>query len=603
MGEDNNMMRSCLSSFAGLFALVVPVLLSVSITAAQEDTTGEPGIIVVTSEPFEMTFGSGPFDLLSPTIGLSDLSSYRATLTVSFAGAEMGQRLEWTRAYTLLVSQDPPAHQLTIDASDDPDGQVTRAAVNRTLYEWREDGSCIAAIEAGEVPAELSEPASFLDSVIGAQEAASESVNDIPSDYYTFDESTLGASGIAESIGELWVASDGGYLVRYTLETTGGADYFGEDIEGTLTWDYQLDSIGVPLVIELPDNCPPGLLNLPMLPDAADVLEFPGMTSYTTTANLEDTLTFYQERVSELGGQAANPPLVMESSALFGFTLDDQPILLVAASDLAGIIIELYQVSDPDQLGLTAAVPNEGGAQPEPTEAASTMAACEPGTSSVPVTLDATSMQDMGMALSYMTKMSLTDVAAFYEEQLAALGAQVSSPVPASDFMAMLNVTQNNQSYAIMISPMGTTTNVTISSLTGQMTSFTPCTAGAAPSTATVVSPDTAPTESASDNCPRGVLPLLPDAANIQEIPALGAVSYTTSTSVLETVAFYEEQFAALGAQAVPQMPATEAMASPMFMLSDLPIVLTITAQGDGSTSVSITIMGSNPFRGAAPCG
>ena len=91
------------------------------------------------------------------------------------------------------------------------------------------------------------------------------------------------------------------------------------------------------------------------------------------------------------------------------------------------------------------------------------------------------------------------------------------------------------------------------------------------------------------------------DAANIQEFSAMGTVSYTTSTSVPETATFYEEQFAALGAQVVPQMPTTDSMASPMFLLDDLPIVLTITAQGDGSTSVSITIMGNNPFRGAAP--
>lgn len=344
----------------------------------------------------------------------------------------------------------------------------------------------------------------------------------------------------------------------------------------------------------------PGLIDIPMLPDAADMLQVPGMTSYTTMSSLEDTLAFYQEQVTTLGGQA-DPPLLFEpSGALFGFTLNGQPHLLVLTFDMAGTIVDLYQLSDAEVLGVMSEVPDERGALSEPTEAASSAStACEPGTSSVPITPDATSVQDMGgVTLSYMTSMSPADVTTFYEEQLPALGGQVSSPMPATDFMAMLNVEQNNLSYSIMIAPVGTTTNVTISSLTMQAT-ITACTTEAPAAAMTEVPSDTESTS--SGGCPRGVLPLLPDATDIQELPSMGAITYTTAATVAETVAFYEEQFGALGAMSVPQMPATDLMASPMFMLENQPIVLAITAT-DGSTSVSISIMGSNPFRGSAPC-
>ena len=592
--------------FATLFILALLLLLSAYIAAAQEDATEEPdSIIVVTSEPFEVTFGPGPFNLLSPTGGLFDLTSYRATLIVSFEGTSGGQAEQWSRTYTMIVTQDPPARQLTIDSSDQPDGQTIQAEVNGTFYEWQEGGTCVAsAIEAGPSLAEDWEPAGFLDSVIGAEEAGAETANGISSEHYTFDESAFGASGIADALGELWVASEGGYLVRYTLTITAGADYFGEGLEGTLTWDYQLDGVGLPHVIELPEACPPGLLNVPLLPNAADVLQLPGVTSYTTTSTLEDALAFYQEQV---GGQAANPPLRMEDSALFGFTFNDQPLLLVASSDLAGTIIELHQMDDPSQLAITAEVPDTRGVQPEATTPSNTTVSgdtttvCEPGTSGVPITSDASSMQDMSGALSYMTQMSLTETAAFYEEQLAALGAQVSAPMPANDMMAMFDVRQNDQSYSIILGPVGEMTSVTITSLTGQLSpALTVCTAGSPAATATVVADGAEPTP--SGGCPRGVLPLLPDATNIQDIAAMGAISYTTSVTVPEAAAFYEEQFAALGAQVFTQVPATESMASPMFMIDNQPIVLAITSNGDGSTSVSITIMGNNPFRGAAPC-
>lgn len=591
------MMRLLLNRQGTSLLTLALMLFTVGVAPAQDTPTGEPGITSVPiTEPFEVTFGSGAFDLLSPMTGLSDLSSYRATLTVSFDGTIGEQPADWTRTYTLLTSQDTPARQLTIDASD---GRLMRAEIDGVFYEWQEGGLCVASVpDLSTSPSKVLEPAGFLNSVIGAEEADSETVNGIASTRYTFDESAQAASGIAESIGELWIASDGGYLVRYMLETTGTPTYFGEGIEGTLTWDYQLEDVGSPLVIELPSDCPPPLLDLPMLPDAANVLQFPGSTSYTTTAGLEETLAFYEEQISALGGQVVNALVSTESTALLGFTLGDQSILLVANADLAGTIIDLYPMNDATQLGILAEVPDERGVVAEPTQPSIATAGCEPGTDSVPITADASSIQDMGMALSYMTAMSMAEVTAFYEEQLAALGAQVSSPMPATDFMAMLNVQQNALSYAITLAPMGNTTSVTISAMTMQ-TTFTACTPASSSLPAADVSPTPQPAE--INGCPRGVLPLLPDAANIQDI--MGTTSYTTATSVPETVTFYEEQFTALGAQVFTQVPATASMASPMFMLENQPIVITILAESDGSTTVTISIMGNNPFRGAAPCG
>lgn len=315
------MIRSFLKpQIAALFVLVLLLLLSASVAAAQDTTTEEPDVIAeATSEPFEMTFGSGSFNLLSPTVGLSDLSSYRATLTVSFEGTNAGQTEQWMRTYTLLVTQTPLARQLTIENPEDAAAQVYMAEVNNISYQRRDGSACAAnAVEAEGAFAEQWELAGFLDSVIGADETGAETVNDVASDHYTFDESAQGMSGIAESTGELWVASDDGYLVRYTLTTTGSADYFGEGIEGTLTWDYELTDVNQPLVIEIPADCPPGLLDVPVMPAAADVLQMPGFTSYTTSSSLEDVIAFHEEQISVLGGLPANPPLITETTALFG---------------------------------------------------------------------------------------------------------------------------------------------------------------------------------------------------------------------------------------------------------------------------------------------
>ena len=103
------------------------------------------GLPLAAQDSTEATFGPGTFNLLTPTAGLSDLSSYRATLTVSFDGTNGGQPQQWSRSYTLLVTQTPAARQLTIDASEGSAAQVYRAEVNNTHYERHGGDACVAS--------------------------------------------------------------------------------------------------------------------------------------------------------------------------------------------------------------------------------------------------------------------------------------------------------------------------------------------------------------------------------------------------------------------------------------------------------------------------
>src|SRR5215813_8449344 len=86
-----------------LMMLFAFTMLSGYPAAAQESATPE------SSAPAQMMFGPGSFNLLMPTAGLSDLASYRATLTLSFDGTKAGQPQQWSHTYTMLVTQSPAA--------------------------------------------------------------------------------------------------------------------------------------------------------------------------------------------------------------------------------------------------------------------------------------------------------------------------------------------------------------------------------------------------------------------------------------------------------------------------------------------------------------
>jgi hypothetical protein len=149
---------------------------------------------------------------------------------------------------------------------------------------------------------------------------------------------------------------------------------------------------------------------------------------------------------------------------LFGFTLDNQPLLLVTSIDSGNTRVDIYRMDDPAELAISAEVPGAGAAD---TGTDMTSGDCPEGADPIPVLPDATGVQMMPGLYAYMTPTSVADAVAFYEEQVAALGGQVSFPMPASEFMAMLDVRQGNQVFSIIILSEGGITSVTITSASG----------------------------------------------------------------------------------------------------------------------------------------
>lgn len=317
---------------------ILPLILSILLIsmACLTLTNGTPAGTQAPEEveavEVDVDFGPGSFNFPDTKAGLADLSSYKATLTLSFDGTRDGQAQKWSKNYVMLSSKEPANLQLTIEKTGDLTDlePVFMAEANGADYARRGENACTAnAIEEGNSLRDRLELAGFLTFVIGAEEAGSETVNEVASDNYTFDEHASGQSGIAKSTGEMWVASNGGYIVKYLLTTEGNADYFGEGIEGTLSLDYELTDINQPLTIELPADCPAGMLDVPLLPDAADVVNMPGLLTYTTITSMADAAAFYQEQIPGLGWIGQGEPTITETMAYLSFTQGNQEISVI----------------------------------------------------------------------------------------------------------------------------------------------------------------------------------------------------------------------------------------------------------------------------------
>lgn len=300
--------------------------------------------------PVDIVFGPGSFRLIDPAVGLTNLSSYKATLTISFSGTQAGQPSLWSHTYVMLASQDNTAHQITVESAGVSTPPYFKAEMNGVSYELDGEKSCTGSTTGvgNSLLAEW-EPAGFLSGLIGGEAAGSETVNGMASDKYTFDERALGETGFSQSTGQVWVASEKGFVVRYLLTTTAGADYFGQGIEGAQTWEYDLTDVNQPVTIDLPAGCPGGLVDAPLMPSPQNVRPLPGVTIYTTAGSIQDVFAFYQTQLPSLGWGSMGDPVADEAMGTAVFEKGDQQLVVIVTPAENGVEVRLLIGPAPSQ--------------------------------------------------------------------------------------------------------------------------------------------------------------------------------------------------------------------------------------------------------------
>ncbi len=331
--------------------LVLAILASGQGAAPSAATQATAAATGQAATPAAVTFGPGTFNL-QPSTGLTDLSGYQAALQVDFKGNEGGKPNPWTETLTLLVQGKPSARALT--ATFKGNAPVAAfippwsAVMNGMFYLRADDGACIgSALPAQADPNSgppVWEPADLLPAVIGAEEAGAKTVNGIAAKGYKFDERALGATGRAKATGQLWVATAGGYVLKYDLSVQGGADYFGQGSDGTLTWAYSVTKPGQPAAIALPKDCPLGLVDAPLMDDAQNIQRLPGATLFITHSSIAQVSDFYQKQLPSAGWKLQGKPGLGDKGGLLNFKQGKSQLSVVITLGDAGTTVRLLLV-------------------------------------------------------------------------------------------------------------------------------------------------------------------------------------------------------------------------------------------------------------------
>lgn len=139
----------------------------------------------------------------------------------------------------------------------------------------------------------------------------------------------------------MWVASAGGYVLRYNSTSEGDSTFFGPGLAGTISVTYELTEVNGPVVVDLPRDCPEGLVAAPMLPDASNVVNEPGLLGYDTASSVTDVVAFYQGRSADLGWTSIGKPTVADSGATMDYTKGDDSVTIMIATGVGGTTVHI----------------------------------------------------------------------------------------------------------------------------------------------------------------------------------------------------------------------------------------------------------------------
>ncbi len=294
---------------------------------AGAEATSVTSADVVATEPSE-----ADLSLDSISGKLTGLKSYKTKLDMRFSGKDaqgLAVNNSWIMEEAFIV--DPAAQHVkwtSSEATGDQTPTVTgyeMITIGQTTYSITQDASgtstCMAISSADATPPTSSLSADMWGSVSDARYVGTDTVNGVRTKHYVWKEGSLTAFGFGSGKGETWVAIDGGYVVKQTVEATGkGLWLAAADQEGTTTWAYDVTDANGSFTIDPPVGCESAAGDIPVMANATDRATIGDMITYSSPSAMADVVSFYRDEMPKAGWQPSGTPTEMEGYAMFEFT-------------------------------------------------------------------------------------------------------------------------------------------------------------------------------------------------------------------------------------------------------------------------------------------
>lgn len=286
-----------------------------------------------------------PLEVSDRTAGLDQLSSYRLAWSATWEGEEDGETREFNWEWTQEVTTAPPAQHLAFSGSgtgETGSGTFETYRIGDTQYivSVNADGerNCMSMTSDDTDERTDAFNPSVLGSLNDARFTGTETVNGIAARRYTYDEKSMNLFGSGKVTGQVWVAVEGGFVVKETVQWEGGAAGFmglsGGTGKGQWTWEVR--DANAPFTIEPPAGCESAGGDLPIMADATEKTTMGGMLMYKTAAAPAEVAEFYQAEMKAAGWTLDGEPSSIEGLIQLSFKKDGSTAQLMITSDDEG---------------------------------------------------------------------------------------------------------------------------------------------------------------------------------------------------------------------------------------------------------------------------
>lgn len=278
--------------------------------------------------------------LESRDTSLDKLQSYRMRWEAQWTSTEGDKTTEGTWHWTEEYSSNPPAlhwNWTFTDLNTNEQNTMEAWQVGDTMYFILGEGQgCMSySREEGESLTKGLFSPNSLGSLSEAKYVGMDTVNGIKAKHYTYDEKATGLAGFSKVAGEIWVAVDGGYVVKDIVRWEGGAGLFGASTtaQGKGQWAWELSDVNQPIKIQPPENCGGAAGELPIMPDATQKSTFGDMVTYQSASKLDDVVNFYKKEMVAAGWKMEGEPTSMAQMTMLTFVKGTQKAQVTITSD------------------------------------------------------------------------------------------------------------------------------------------------------------------------------------------------------------------------------------------------------------------------------
>jgi hypothetical protein len=254
-------------------------------------------------------------------LDLAALEAYAATFEAGFTAGD-DPAVGWSYTVDTLAAGSPPARRRAlriegVSPEQDP-GDVTLTQVGDTQYmtgEGTGEAGCLIFPASYDLEASFLTPDDFLAPAaladVPLDPAGPETVAGEPGTRYTFQAESLG--DFTDASGELVLADEGGYVLRYDFTSSTIDSHFMPGQAGQLSWHFAITNTSPGETLSAPDGC---AIDLPVMDDATELTSLFGVTTYTTPSSSEAVVAFYEEALPPEGWGRYTLPATQDDTTL-----------------------------------------------------------------------------------------------------------------------------------------------------------------------------------------------------------------------------------------------------------------------------------------------